>query len=169
MPLMSNAAGNPPVVGAHEAMWANAMREAIDCARAALEHGDVPVGAVVVDALGTVIGSGRNLRERDDDPLGHAEVVALREAAATRGHWRLDDCSLVVTLEPCAMCAGAITQARIARLVFGAHDEKAGAVGSVWDVVRDPRVPHRTEVISGVLRAECASLLTEFFRAQRGG
>ncbi|NDB18823.1 MAG: nucleoside deaminase, partial [Actinobacteria bacterium] len=143
-------------------------REAIAGARIASEHGDVPVGAVVVDATGVVIGRGHNLRERDGDPLAHAEVVALREAAAVRGGWRLDDCTLIVTLEPCAMCAGAIAQARVARLVFGAHDEKAGAVGSVWDVVRDPRVPHRVEVITGVLRDECASLLTEFFRTQRG-
>lgn len=157
----------PSAVGAHEARWAHAMREALVEAAVAATHSDVPVGAVVVDAGGLVIGRGHNRREQDLDPLAHAEVVALRAAAQSRGSWRLDDCTLVVTLEPCAMCAGAITQSRISRLVFGAHDEKAGAVGSLWDVVRDPRVPARVEVISGVLRGECAAQLTEFFRSQR--
>lgn len=165
---MADTDGAREVAGAHETTWVDAMRQALMSARHAADHGDVPVGAVVVDRSGTVIGRGRNLRERDGDPLAHAEVVALREAAAVLGNWRLDGCTLVVTLEPCAMCAGAVTQSRLARLVFGAHDDKAGAVGSVWDVVRDPRVPHRVEVISGVLRQECAAVLTDFFRQQRG-
>lgn len=155
-------------VGAHHTAWANAMMEAVSEAAAAGGAGEVPVGAVVVDAMGTIIGRGQNTREKDADPLGHAEVVALRDAAAQRGSWRLDDCTLVVTLEPCAMCAGAIVQSRIARLVFGAHDAKAGAVGSLWDVVRDPRVPHRVEVLSGVLADVCAQHLTEFFERRRG-
>ena len=143
------------------------MSHALDLAREALADGDVPVGAVVVDAAGQVIGSGRNTRERDADPTGHAEIVALREAAAARGEWRLDDCTLYVTLEPCTMCAGAIVQSRIGHLVFGAWDEKAGAVGSLWDVVRDRRLNHRPEVTVGVRAAESTDLLQEFFRAQR--
>ena len=144
------------------------MSRALDLAREALADGDVPVGAVVVDAAGAVIGSGRNTRERDADPTGHAEIVALREAAGTRGTWRLDDCALYVTLEPCTMCAGAIVQARIAHLVFGAWDEKAGAVGSLWDVVRDRRLNHRPDVTSGVLADESTELLLAFFRTHRG-
>ncbi|MBU6214145.1 MAG: tRNA adenosine(34) deaminase TadA [Actinomycetales bacterium] len=144
------------------------MREALAEAARAGDRGDVPVGAVVVDSSGTVIGRGCNTREADGDPLAHAEVVALRDAAAHVGSWRLDDCTLVVTLEPCAMCAGAVVQSRIPRLVFGAHDVKAGAVGSLWDVVRDPRIPHRVEVVSGVLADQCAGLLTEFFAGRRG-
>ena len=155
--------------GAHQAAWGAAMREALAEAARAGARGEVPVGAVVVDAQGQVIGRGHNTREVDADPLAHAEVVALRAAAAHTGSWRLDDCTLVVTLEPCAMCAGAVVQSRIARLVFGAHDAKAGAVGSLWDVVRDPRVPHRVEVVSGVSADECAGLLTEFFADRRGG
>jgi tRNA(adenine34) deaminase len=143
------------------------MTRALELAREALADGDVPVGAIVVDASGTVIGAGRNTRERDADPTGHAEIVALREAAAARGEWRLDGCTLYVTLEPCTMCAGAIVQARIARLVFGAWDEKAGAVGSLWDVVRDRRLNHRPEVTSGVLAAESTELLQAFFRDHR--
>lgn len=143
------------------------MLHALAFAREALADGDVPVGAVVVDGSGTVIGTGRNTRERDADPTGHAEIVALREAAAARGEWRLDDCTLVVTLEPCTMCAGAIVQSRVAQLVFGAWDEKAGAVGSLWDVVRDRRLNHRPEVTAGVLAEESAALLQEFFRAHR--
>ncbi|MBU6213277.1 MAG: tRNA adenosine(34) deaminase TadA [Actinomycetales bacterium] len=154
--------------GAHEAAWGPAMREALAEAASAGDRGDVPVGAVVVNSSGDVIGRGYNTREVDGDPLAHAEVVALRDAAAHAGSWRLDDCTLVVTLEPCAMCAGAVVQSRIARLVFGAHDAKAGAVGSLWDVVRDPRVPHRVEVVSGVLADQCAGLLTEFFAGRRG-
>jgi tRNA(adenine34) deaminase len=143
------------------------MRAALDQARAALATGDVPVGAVVLDPDGAVIGTGRNVREADADPTGHAEVVALREAAAARGEWRLDGCTLVVTLEPCTMCAGAAVLARVARVVFGAFDDKAGAVGSLWDVVRDRRLNHRPEVVTGVLAAESSALLDEFFRARR--
>jgi tRNA(adenine34) deaminase len=145
------------------------MGEALDEARAALATGDVPVGAVVVDGDGRRIGAGRNAREATGDPLAHAEVVALRAAAETLGSWRLDGCTLVVTLEPCAMCAGAVLAARVPRLVFGAWDEKAGAVGSVYDVLRDRRVPHRTEVVAGVDEAECAALLRAFFGERRDG
>ena len=143
------------------------MRQALDLAATAAGKGDVPVGAVVVDAAGTVIGTGRNTRERDADPTGHAEIVAMREAAADRGEWRLEGCTLVVTLEPCTMCAGALVAARVERLVFGAFDEKAGAVGSLWDVVRDRRLNHRPEVVSGVLADESAALLREFFLTHR--
>jgi len=143
------------------------MRLALGEARAALATGDVPVGAVVLDPEGGVIGLGRNRREADADPTGHAEVVALRAAARERGEWRLDGCTLVVTLEPCTMCAGAIVLARIATLVFGAYDDKAGAVGSLWDVVRDRRLNHRPEVAAGVLAEESTALLESFFRAQR--
>ena len=136
-------------------------------ARAAVATGDVPVGAVVVDRDGVVLGAGRNEREATGDPLAHAEVVALRAAAAARGAWRLDDCTLVVTLEPCVMCGGAVLASRIPRLVFGAWDEKAGAVGSVLDVLRDRRVPHAVEVVAGVAAGECAALLTEFFAERR--
>jgi tRNA(adenine34) deaminase len=143
------------------------MGAALDEARTALAGGDVPVGAVVLDRGGQVVGRGRNVREEHADPTGHAEVVALREAATARGEWRLDGCTLVVTLEPCTMCAGAAVLARVARVVFGAWDEKAGAVGSLWDVVRDRRLNHRPEVVSGVRAAESAALLDEFFRAHR--
>ena len=143
------------------------MREALREAAAAGQGDDVPVGAVVVDASGAIIGRGRNVREITHDPTGHAEVVALREAAAARGEWRLDGCTLVVTLEPCTMCAGAVVLARVDRLVFGAQDPKAGAVGSLWDVVRDRRLNHRPEVVPGVLEAECAALLRDFFRSRR--
>jgi tRNA(adenine34) deaminase len=136
-------------------------------ARAALDTGDVPVGAVVVDGAGAVIATGRNEREATGDPLAHAEVVALRAAAAARGAWRLDDCTLVVTLEPCVMCAGAVLAARVPRLVFGAWDEKAGAVGSVYDVIRDRRVPHTVEVVAGVGADDCAAILTDFFAGRR--
>ena len=143
------------------------MRAALDEARAALETGDVPVGALVVDEAGDVLGRGRNRREADQDPTAHAEVLALREAAAARGSWRLDGCTLVVTLEPCTMCAGAAVLSRVDRVVFGAWDEKAGAVGSLWDVVRDRRLNHRPEVIAGVLEDESAAMLREFFAARR--
>jgi tRNA(adenine34) deaminase len=136
-------------------------------AEAATAHGDVPVGAVVVGPDGTVIGRGRNRREVDADPTAHAELNAMRAAAATLGRWRLDDCTLVVTLEPCAMCAGAVMQARVGRLVFAATDPKAGAVGSLVDLVRDPRMPHRAEVVEGVLAEASAALLRSFFRARR--
>ena len=144
-----------------------AMRLALTEAEAALATGDVPVGAVVLAPGGGVIGVGRNLREATHDPTGHAEVVAIREAARARGEWRLDDCTLVVTLEPCTMCAGALVLARVARVVFGAWDPKAGAVGSLWDVVRDRRLNHRPEVVSGVLADECARLLVDFFDGHR--
>ena len=136
-------------------------------AHAALSSGDVPIGAVVVDDNGTVVGRGRNVREAEGDPTGHAEVVALRDAARHRGEWRLTGCTLVVTLEPCTMCAGAAVLARVDRIVFGAFDEKAGAVGSLWDVVRDRRLNHRPEVYSGVLADKSAALLEEFFRDRR--
>ena len=144
------------------------MREALREAGAAVATGDIPVGAVVLDAEGTVIGRGRNRREADADPTAHAEVLALREAAAARGEWRLAGCTLVVTLEPCTMCAGAIGLSRVSRLVYGATDAKAGAVESLWDVLRDRRLNHRPEVITGVLAAECAAVLAEFFAAHRG-
>ena len=144
-----------------------AMGEALDLARSTAADGDVPVGAIVLDPSGVVIGRGRNTRERDADPTGHAEVVAIRDAAASRGEWRLEGCTLVVTLEPCTMCAGAIVAARLARLVFGAYDDKAGAVGSLWDVVRDRRLNHRPEVISGVRAEESAALLRTFFTTHR--
>lgn len=144
------------------------MREAFAEARAALTTSDVPIGAVVLDPSGAVVGTGRNRREADADPTAHAEVVALREAARSRGGWRLDGCTLVVTLEPCTMCAGAVVLARLDRLVFASYDDKAGAVGSLWDVVRDRRLNHRPEVVSGVLADESTALLREFFATYRG-
>jgi len=129
--------------------------------------GDVPVGAVVLDEAGRLIGIGSNRRELLTDPVGHAEIVAIKSAARALGKWRLDGCTLVVTLEPCAMCAGAIAQSRISRLVFGAFDEKAGAVGSLLDLLRDPRALHKVEVISGVLKDHCAELLSDFFQERR--
>ncbi|MEU6745099.1 tRNA adenosine(34) deaminase TadA [Actinomadura nitritigenes] len=143
------------------------MRRALDEARAAAADGEIPVGAVVLDGSGTVIGTGRNDRERSADPTGHAEIVAMRAAARARGEWRLSGCTLVVTLEPCTMCAGASVQARVDRVVYGAVDPKAGAVGSLWDVVRDRRLNHRPEVFAGVLAAECGALLSEFFVRRR--
>lgn len=145
----------------------SAMRAALDRARAALATDDVPVGAVVLDRAGEMVGAGHNVREAAGDPTGHAEMVALREAASRRGGWRLDGCTLVVTLEPCTMCAGAVVLARVSRLVFGAFDERAGAVGSLWDVVRDRRLNHRPEVVAGVLAAESSALLDDFFRHHR--
>jgi len=147
--------------------YKKAMLEALEVAESATAGGDVPVGAVVFNAEGQLVGVGHNLRERDCDPTAHAEVIAIREAALKAGTWRLDNHTLVVTLEPCAMCAGAIAQSRIKTLVFGAWDEKAGAVGSVWDILRDPRAIHQVEVISGIMEAECADLLTTFFKQQR--
>ena len=147
--------------------WTLAMGEALDEARAALATDDVPIGAVVLDPDARVIGRGRNVREAQADPTGHAEVVALREAALQRGEWRLEGCTLVVSLEPCTMCAGAAVLSRVERIVFGAFDDKAGAVGSLWDVVRDRRLNHRPEVVSGVLATESAALLDDFFRARR--
>lgn len=143
---------------------ARTMRRALDLAAEAATRGDVPVGAVVLAPDGTVLGEGANTRERDGDPTGHAEIVAIRAAAQSFGAWRLEDCAIVVTLEPCTMCAGAIVAARLGALVFGAFDDKAGAVGSLWDVVRDRRLNHRPEVTSGVLAAESTALLRAFFR-----
>jgi tRNA(adenine34) deaminase len=147
--------------------WGDAMRRALVVARAAVDSGDVPVGAVVLDPAGEVIASAANARERDGDPTAHAEVLALRAAAGALGSWRLTGCTLVVTLEPCTMCAGALVLARVARLVYGADDPKAGAVGSLWDVVRDRRLNSRPEVVRGVLADESAELLRTFFTAHR--
>ena len=143
------------------------MQKAISLAKEAAIKGDVPVGALVVDDAGTIIGMGANLREQDKDPTAHAEIVAIREAAKKLGNYRLDDLTMVVTLEPCGMCAGAIAQSRIKRLVFGSFDEKYGAVGSVWDLLRDPRAIYKPEVLSGVLEKECGGLLSDFFIAKR--
>jgi tRNA(adenine34) deaminase len=139
------------------------MQEALEIARKAFATGDVPVGALVINKDGVVIGRGSNEREANSDPTAHAEVVAIRNAAIRLQNSRLDGCTLIVTLEPCAMCAGAIAQSRISHLVFGAWDEKAGAVGSVWDVLRDPRSIFKVDVTAGVLENECAALLKEFF------
>jgi len=145
-----------------------AMRLALDAAQMAMTTGDVPVGAVVLGPGGEVLAAAANRREADDDPTAHAEVLAIRAAARVHGEgWRLTGCTLVVTLEPCTMCAGAAVLARIDRVVFGAADDKAGAVGGLWDVVRDRRLPHRPEVVGGVLAAEGAQLLTAFFADQR--
>jgi tRNA(adenine34) deaminase len=143
------------------------MRTALEVARQANGSDDVPVGAVLLDPHGAIVGTGHNLREASGDPTAHAEVVAMREAAGRLGTWRLDGCTLVVTLEPCTMCAGAVVLARLRRLVFGAYDEKAGAVGSLWDVVRDRRLNHRPEVVSGVLADESRALLLQFFDQHR--
>ena len=143
------------------------MRLALDESARTAGSDDVPVGAVLVDEDGRVVGRGHNVREADSDPTGHAEMVALRGAAAELGSWRLTGCTLVVTLEPCTMCAGALVLARVARLVYGAADPKAGAVGSLWDVVRDRRLNHRPEVVGGVLAEECAQVLRDFFRTHR--
>ena len=148
-------------------VFIEAMRKSLELAAKASQQGDVPVGAVVLNPAGEIVGQGHNTREVDNDPMNHAEIVAMREAAIANNSWRLDDHTLVVTLEPCTMCAGAAVQARIGRIVFGAFDDKSGAVGSLWDVVRDRRLPHRPEVVSGVLADECAAILSEFFKAQR--
>ena len=143
------------------------MRLALQEAAAAIPGGDVPVGAIVVDASGVVLASAHNRREADGDPTAHAELLALRAAARSLGRWRLDDCTLLVTLEPCTMCAGAAVLARVARVVYGAADPKAGAVGSLWDVVRDRRLNHRPEVVSGVLAPECGEILRDWFTSKR--
>ena len=143
------------------------MRRALELGAQAASAGDVPVGALVIGPGGEVLGEGHNTRERDLDPTGHAEIVALRAAARARGEWRLEGCTLVVTLEPCTMCAGALVAARVERLVFGAFDDKAGAVGSLWDVVRDRRLNHRPQVHSGVLAEESAEALRDFFDQRR--
>jgi tRNA(adenine34) deaminase len=144
------------------------MRLALAQAQLADVMGDVPIGAVVLDSAGVVVGRGHNQRESLADPTAHAEVMAIRAAAVQRGSWRMDGCTLVVTLEPCTMCAGAIVLARVDRLVYGAVDPKAGAVGSLWDVVRDRRLNHRPEVVGGVLAAECSEVLRKWFEAKRG-
>lgn len=144
--------------------WAEPMRSALAGAVQAESAGDVPVGAVVLAPDGSLLASGHNEREATGDPTAHAEVLAIRRAARRTGEWRLTGCTLVVTLEPCVMCAGAIVQSRIDRVVYGARDEKAGAAGSLWDLVRDQRLNHRPEVVSGVLEEECSAQLTAFFR-----
>ena len=145
-----------------------AMRVAIEHAKiASVASKDVPVGAVILNANGDLISTGNNQRELLNDPTAHAEIVVIRNAAKALGNWRLDGCTIVVTLEPCAMCAGAISQSRISKVVFGAWDEKAGASGSVWDILRDPRALHKVEVTSGVLGEECSTMLKEFFSEQR--
>ena len=143
------------------------MDKAIALAEKAIATGDVPVGALIVSSDGELIGSGANEREASNDPTAHAEIVAIRKAASHLQNSRLDGCTLVVTLEPCAMCAGAIAQSRISNLIFGAWDEKAGAVGSVWDLLRDPRSTFRTEVRAGVLADECSELITSFIQEVR--
>jgi len=143
------------------------MQQAISFAKDAAVHNDVPVGALVVNEQGEILGAGHNLREESNDPTAHAEIVAMRNAAAKIGNWRMDELTMIVTLEPCAMCAGAISQSRFKRLVFGAWDEKAGAVGSVWDVIRDQRNLNKVEVITGVLEKECSAILTNFFEGKR--
>lgn len=143
------------------------MQQALALANQAATFDDVPVGSLIVNDQGEIIGVGENLREKNNDPTAHAEIVAIKNAAQKIGNWRLDDLTMVVTLEPCAMCAGAIVQTRMKRLVFGAFDEKAGAVGSIWDVVRDTRALTKIEVISGVLEKECAQVLTNFFKGKR--
>ena len=142
------------------------MRLALDQARMASMHGDVPVGAVILDQGGTVLAAAGNEREIIHDPTAHAELLALREASRRLRSWRLTGLTVVVTLEPCTMCAGALVLARVARLVFGAFDEKAGAVSSLFDVVRDPRLNHRVEVRGGILEAECSALLKDFFASR---
>ena len=143
------------------------MQVALSLAKIAGDSGDVPVGAIVVNEAGEILGSGQNLREKNNDPSAHAEIVAMRQAAEKIGSWRLDDLTMVVTLEPCAMCAGAISQSRFKRLVFGTWDEKAGAVGSVWDLVRDGRSLNKVEVVSGVMEQECGQVLKSFFSSKR--
>jgi len=143
------------------------MQAALSLAKVAADKGDVPVGAIVVNETGEILGTGQNLREESNDPTAHAEIIAIRQAAEKIGSWRLDNLTLVVTLEPCAMCAGAILQSRIKRLVFGAWDEKAGAVGSVMDVIRDPRALTKTEVINGIMEKECSEVLRGFFNSKR--
>jgi len=143
------------------------MQAALSLAKVAADKGDVPVGAIVVNEAGEILGTGQNLREQNNDPTAHAEIVALRNASEKHGSWRLDDLTIVVTLEPCAMCAGAILQSRIKRLVFAAWDEKAGAVGSVMDVIRDPRALTKIEVITGIMEKECSDVLKDFFNTKR--
>ena len=143
------------------------MQQALLLAKSAADNGDVPVGALVVNEQGEILGTGHNLREENNDPTAHAEIVAMRIAAIKINNWRMDDLTMIVTLEPCPMCAGAISQSRFKRVVFGAWDQKAGAVGSVWDVIRDPRNLNKVEVITGALDEDCALVLSNFFEGKR--
>ena len=143
------------------------MQQALLLAKDAANHGDVPVGAIIVDEKGAVIGRGKNERVKNNDPLAHAEIVAIKDASKKLSNWRFDQLTLIVTLEPCAMCAGAITQSRFKRLVFGSFDEKAGAAGSIWDLIRDARALTQIEVVSGVLADDCALVLSDFFASKR--
>ena len=143
------------------------MQQALHLAKDAANHGDVPVGAIIVDEKGAVIGRGKNERVKNNDPLAHAEIVAIKDAASKLSNWRFDQLTLIVTLEPCAMCAGAIAQSRFKRLVFGSFDEKAGAAGSIWDLIRDARALTQIEVVSGVLADDCALVLSDFFASKR--
>ena len=143
------------------------MQQAISLAQEFKSSGDVPVGALIVNEVGEIVSFGKNEREKDNDPTAHAEIIAIRRAGKKLASWRLDDLTLIVSLEPCVMCAGAILQSRIKRLVFGAFDQKAGAVGSVWDLLRDPRAMHKPEVISGISEDECGQLLKDFFIDKR--
>ena len=143
------------------------MQQALLLAKDAANHGDVPVGAIIVDEKGAVIGRGKNERVKNNDPLAHAEIMAIKDAASKLSNWRFDQLTLIVTLEPCAMCAGAIAQSRFERLVFGSFDEKAGAAGSIWDLIRDARALTQIEVVSGVLAEDCALVLSDFFASKR--
>jgi tRNA(adenine34) deaminase len=163
-PVIVSSESARPAADQWYAVW---MGQALKVASRALAAGDVPVGAMVISPDGEVLGVGHNQREADSDPTAHAEVIALRAAASAGGTWRLQDCTLVVTLEPCVMCAGALMLARIGRLVLGAWDPKAGACGSVWDVVRDRRATHRVEVIGGIREPECSQILLDFFAGHR--
>ena len=143
------------------------MQQALLLAKEAANHGDVPVGAIIVDENGAVIGRGKNERVKNNDPLAHAEIMAIKDASKKLSNWRFDQLTLIATLEPCAMCAGAITQSRFKRLVFGSFDEKGGAAGSIWDLIRDPRALTKIEVVSGVLQNECAGIIKDFFANKR--
>ncbi len=143
------------------------MQQALLLAKEAANHGDVPVGAIIVDENGAVIGRGKNERVKNNDPLAHAEIMAIKDAASKLSNWRFDQLTLIVTLEPCVMCAGAIAQSRFSRLVFGSFDEKAGAAGSIWDLIRDARALTQIEVVSGVLADDCALVLSDFFASKR--
>ena len=143
------------------------MQQALLLAKEAANHGDVPVGAIIVDEKGEVIGRGKNERVKNNDPLAHAEIVAIKDAASKLANWRFDQLTLIATLEPCAMCAGAIAQSRFKRLVFGSFDEKGGAAGSIWDLIRDARALTQIEVVSGVLADDCALVLSDFFASKR--
>jgi tRNA(adenine34) deaminase len=143
------------------------MQQALLLAKEAANHGDVPVGAIIVDEKGAVIGRGKNERVKNNDPLAHAEIMAIKDAASKLSNWRFDQLTLIATLEPCAMCAGAIAQSRFNRLVFGSFDERAGAAGSIWDLIRDARALTQIEVVSGVLADDCALVLSDFFASKR--